>query len=269
MSFTTFWKRNQACVKLGIANRLAYPLNFFTGILFVPLCTFFVEAAFWIGLIHASGNPLLGGFPISYYLGYFLWLILQLGSINWSFERTMIAEINNGTVNSLLLRPSSFYEYHLGQLVGQKLIVAVTMVPVVFLIAWAWDLPFHLDRLPAAFLMGFLYIILIFSLHFAVASMAFFLDHVYSLNITKNMIIWFLTGELFPLDLMPSPYREWIIALPFSCGIYLPASYVSGRISTETFMQGFVSLFIGGIVFGLLARFIWRAGLRRYSGTGA
>jgi len=60
----------------------------------------------------------------------------------------MIAEINNGFVNALLLRPSSFYEYHLGQLLGQKLITALTMTPVVIFIAWLWNLPFHLERLP-------------------------------------------------------------------------------------------------------------------------
>lgn len=83
------------------------------------------------------------------------------------------------------------------------------------------------------------------------------------------MIIWFLTGELIPLDLLPSPIREWVIALPFSCGIYLPAAYLSGRIGYDTFMQGFISLAVGGIFFGLLARFVWKQGLRHYGGTGA
>ena len=141
----------------------------------IPLCYFFVEAAFWTGLIKASGNELLGGFPARYYLGYFLYTVLQLGSMNWRFERAMIAEINNGTVNALLLRPSSFFEYHMGQLLGQKLITALVMLPVISFIAWAWDLPFHADRLPMVFLMGICYVILLFSLHFAVASMAFFL----------------------------------------------------------------------------------------------
>lgn len=239
------------------------------AIVLIPICFFLVEAAFWSGLIKASGSNQLGGFPISYYLGYFLYSILQLGSINWRFERAMIAQINNGTVNALLLRPSSFYEYHLGQLLGQKLITALMMIPIVILIAWIWDLPFHLDRLPLVLIMGISYVILLFSLHFAVAAMAFFYDNVYSLNNTKNMILWILTGELMPLDLLPSPIREWVIASPFSCGIYLPASYLSGRIDTHVFMQGFISLAIGGICFGLLASFVWKMGLRRYGGTGA
>jgi len=235
----------------------------------IPLCYFLVEAAFWTGLIEASGNELLGGFPTSYYIGYFLYTILQLGSLNWRFERAMIAEINSGAVNALLLRPSSFYEYHMGQLLGQKLITAFVMVPVISFIAWGWGLPFHPERLPIVLLMGISYVILLFSLHFAVAAMAFFFDNVYSLNNTKNMIIWVLTGELMPLDLLPSPIREWVIALPFSCGIYIPAAYLSGRIGTEAFMKGFIGLGAGGVFFGLLARFVWKQGLRRYGGTGA
>lgn len=265
----SFWKRNLACVRLGIANLLAYPLNFFMAVLLTPLCTFFVEAAFWTGLIYASGSPTLNGFSAPYYISYFLWLVLQLGTLNWSFDRKMIIEINSGEVNSLLLRPSSFYEYHLGRLFGQKLCTVVAMMPIVFLIVWFWDIPFQMMRFPTALLMGFLYLLFIYTLNFAVASMAFFFDHVYSLNNTKNMIVWFLTGELMPLDLLPMPIREWVIALPFSCGVYLPAAYVSGRIQTEAFMQGYISLMIGFCVLGLLARSLWKAGLRRYVGTGA
>ena len=235
----------------------------------LPLCYFLVEVAFWSGLIEASGKKLLGGFPLSYYLSYFLYLVLQLGSVNWRFERAMIAEINSGAVNALLVRPSSFYEYHLGQLLGQKLITAAVMTPVIITIASLWGLPFYVERLPAALFMGLCYVVFLFSLSFAVAAMAFFFDHVYSLNVTKNMMIWFLTGELMPLDLLPSPIREWVIALPFSSGIYLPAAYLSGRITTETFLQGFISLAIGGVFFGLIARLIWRRGLRCYGGTGA
>lgn len=128
----------------------------------IPLGYFLVEAAFWTGLIEASGSELLGGFPTSYYIGYFLYLVLQLGSINWRFERVMIAEINSGAVNALLLRPSSFYEYHMGQLLGQKLITASVMAPVIVLIAKIWDLPFHTERLPLAILMGICYVILLF-----------------------------------------------------------------------------------------------------------
>src|SRR5689334_12201367 len=118
-----FWKKNLACIKLGIRSKTAYPIDFIMGILIVPITYFLAESAFWAGLIHATGKSELAGFSVSHYISYFLWIMLQLGSINWIFERKMIAEINSGAVNALLLRPSSFFEHHLGQLLGQKLAV--------------------------------------------------------------------------------------------------------------------------------------------------
>ncbi len=246
-----------------------YPADFVMGVLFIPLGAFLVEALFWLGLFDASGSETIGGYTSPHYVAYLLWLVTGIGMANWRYERVMISEINTGGVNTLLLRPSSFYEYHLGQQLGQKFISAVLTVPILIGIVLIWDLPFHLNRLIPALMMGFSYVAVMFSLHFAVISMSFFYDHVYSLNNTKNMTIWFLTGELFPLDLLPSPMREWVIQLPFSCGTYLPAAYLTGRISTETFLHGFVSLGIGAVIFGLIARFVWRKGLRSYSGTGA
>lgn len=269
MSYIAFLKKNLAYIKLGILTKTQYRANLLAGVIALPAIGFGVECAFWLGIFQASSQTTIGGFTAAQYITYLLWLILQLGSANWRFERVMIMEINSGAVNAMLVRPTSFFTYHLGQLLGHKLLTMILMVPVILLIAWGWELPLYLERLAPAILLGFCYLIMIHTLNFAICSMAFFFDHVYSLNTTKNMIIWFLVGELLPLDLLPSPFREWVIALPFSSGVYIPASYISGRISTETFLHGFVSVTIGIIVFGVIGRLIWRRGLRVYSGTGA
>ena len=269
MSFVTFLKQNLAYIKLGVSSKLQYRTNFIAGIVILPLVSFGIESLFWLGIFKTSGQATIGGFSSMQYVTYLLWLMLQIGTANLHLERTMIMEINNGSVNAFLLRPTSFFQYHFGQLIGYKLVAVISMVPVMLLLAWWWQLPFHVDRLLPALALGLYYLVMIHILNFAVFSTAFFFDHVYSLTVTKNMINWFLVGEILPLDLLPSPFREWVIALPFSCGVYLPAAYVSGRITTEAFMKGFISLAIGGVVFGLLARFIWMRGLRRYGGTGA
>lgn len=258
-----------ASLRIGIAAERAYLFDFVVGVFFIPLAYFLIEVAFWTGLIQTSANGALAGFTTADYLSYFLWLLLRIGGLNWRFERDMIADVNSGAVNAFLLRPSSFFEYNLMRLLGQKMLTVLVMTPVVVGIAWGFNLPFHLERLPAALLMGFLYLILTFSLHFAVACGAFFYDNVYSLNITKNMLLWFLTGETMPLDLLPAPIARVVIALPFSAGVYLPAAYLSGRIGTAEFLPGFVSLAVGGLLFALLARWLWMAGLKNYSGTGA
>lgn len=269
MSFTTFLKKNLAYLRLGSITRLEYGLDFFLMAFAIPLFGYGVEAAFWMGIFHVSGKDLVAGFSEAQYLTYLLWLMTQLGSANWRFERLMINEINSGGVNALLVRPGSFYQFHFGQLLGMKLLTLVCSLPLLLLIAWWWQLPLVLGRLLPAIGLGVCYLFMIFTLNFAIACLAFSFDHVFSMNTTKNMVVWLLAGELFPLDLLPSPWKEWFIYLPFSSAVYIPASYISGRISTDLFLQSFVSVFVGCVFFGVLARLLWVRGLRRYSGTGA
>jgi len=181
----------------------------------------------------------------------------------------MIQEINSGAVNAMLVRPGSFYGLHFGNLFGFKLLTLAISLPLIFIIAYICDLPLFTGRVAAAVGMGLCYLFLIHTINFAIASLAFFFDHVYSLNMTKNMLLWFFTGELFPLDLLPSSVSKAVRLLPFSSGYYLPASYISGRIGTAFFLQGFASLAIGIAVMALIARLIWAKGLRNYTGTGA
>lgn len=269
MLFAISLKRNLAYLRLGAATKLEYPFNFISGVLVLPVFVFLIEAAFWLGCFEISGMTRIGNFTAPQYLTYLLWLMLQLGGANWRFERAMIQEINSGAVNALLVRPSSFYEFHFGQLLSFKLMTLCVSLPLVLAIAYWGQLPLMLERLLPSLGMGICYLALVHTLNVAIASTAFFFDNVYSLNITKNMLIWFLAGELFPLDLLPPFLSKWIILLPFSCGVYLPASYISGRIDTSAFLHGFLSLAIGIAFFGLVARLLWRKGLRSYGGTGA
>lgn len=269
MSFAAFWKRNLAYLKLGARTKLEYRLNFCIDVLVGPICAFLIEAAFWIGCFQISGMTRIGNFTESQYLTYLLWLMLQLGGANWRFERVMIQDINSGAVNALLVRPGSFYEFQLGQFFSFKLTTLLVSIPLILSIAAWWGLPLSMERFLPALSMGICYLLFIHTLNVALASMAFFFDHVYSLNTTKNMILWFLTGELFPLDLLPLALSKWLILLPFSCGVYLPAAYISGRIDTSVFLSGFVSLAIGIAFLGVLTRWLWRKGLSSYGGTGA
>lgn len=268
MSFALSLKRNLAYLRLSVVAKLQHPLPFFLSLLIGPSLQFAIEGLFWAGCFETSGKSLIGGFSLSQYLLYLLWLILNLGGANWRFERAMIRDINTGAVKAMLIRPGSFFGLHFGDLLGFKLMGLVILLPLMLILAWVLNLPILLERLPPSLLMGLGYLLFVHTINFTLASMAFFFDHVYSLNTTKNMILWFLTGELFPLDLLPASISHWVILLPFSCGVYLPASYMAGRIEHQEFLQGFTSLAIGMSVLALFAYLTWRKGVKNYTGTG-
>jgi ABC-2 type transport system permease protein len=185
------------------------------------------------------------------------------------YEWNMIDSVETGAVNAVLVRPISFYSFWLGQFLGYKLLTSSFSLAVPLLVCWAMKLPVQIERLPLALLLVLFYLIFVHTIAVIMASMAFFFNRVHHVTVAKNITLWMLGGEFFPLDILPESLREFIIALPFSSAVFRPVGYLTGRLSTEQLGEGFVSIAIGQIILGSVAFVLWRAGRRRYSGTGA
>ena len=107
------------------------------------------------------------------------------------------------------------------------------------------------------------------TISFSIASFAFFFNRIHSFTVAKIIALWALTGELFPLDLVPEPYRSWLLYLPFSSAVYVPVGYITGRLGHADVLQAFATVAVGLLILTPLSSWVWLAGRRRYSGTGA
>lgn len=262
-------RRNLAAARVAVLSELEYRFNFLLDAAIQPLIISAVEVVIWSAILAGVGGQ-LGGYSTGYYLAYAMWAnFLGRATANWMYEFKMIDEIDSGRVNSILVRPISFYEYYLSQFVGYKL--AVPFSSFVFpIVGCLWmDLPFHLERVPLMLLLTVTYLLFVHTLSFTIACMAFFINRSHSFTGIKNIILWVLAGELVPLDLYPEPLRTWLISMPFAAGVYVPAGYVSGRFGTEVVLKSFGSVILGTMIVGIFATLIWRRGLRAYTGTGA
>lgn len=270
MSFTAFYRRNLGFFKLAIASNLEYRLNFLLDSVFQPLVNSIVEMVLWMAIFKGAQAIEIAGFTQNYYLAYALWgTFVARITVNWMYEFRMIEEIDTGSINGLLVRPMHYYEYYLSQLLGYKLVT--TTVSFIFPIALItlFDLPTQWSRIPAAMALIFYYVIFVYGMSFCIASLAFFFNKVNSLTVTKNLALWLLTGELFPLDLMPENIKNIFLALPFSCGVYIPVGYITGRIDSSVLIQGFQTTTVGLVIVSVLGFFLWRKGMKQYAGTGA
>lgn len=229
-----------------------------------------IEVTLWWAIFHGSGRAEIGGFTSDYYLMYALWAaFFSRITISWMYEYMMIDEIDSGRINAILTRPISFYEFYLGQFLGYKLLCAVISLAVPFTACLFLDTPTDLTRFPLAMLLVAYYLILVHTMSFAVSSMAFFYNRIHSLPAAKNIVLWVLSGELFPLDLVPEPFRSFLLKLPFAAGAYVPVGYITNRFGADLVWQSFVSLTLGIAAFGIFGGLLWRSGRRAYSGTGA
>jgi len=270
MSFAVFWKRNLAFANLAIVSNLEYRLNYFIDALVQPALTTGIEILLWIAVFKGAQTETIAGFGKDNYLSYALWsAFFARIATSWMYEFRMIEEVSSGTLNSIIVRPMSFYEYYLSQLLGYKFVTTIISMIVPVIAVLIFDLPTYLSRVPLACLLCFYYLVLVHTISFIISSMAFHYTKISSLTVAKNLFLWILMGELFPLDLLPAPWKEIIISLPFANGVFVPVGYITGRIELPVVINGFISVTIGLIVLNLLGAWLWKRGMDTYVGTGA
>jgi len=229
-----------------------------------------IEVVLWIALFQATQSQQFAGFSRESYLSYALWSgFMARVSSNWMYEFRMIFDIESGGINTILTRPMSFFEYYLSQFLGYKGITTVISFIFPTLLSFYLDLPCQLERFPLALLLIFYYLILLFIFSFIIANLAFKLTRVGSLTIAKNFILMILSGELFPLDMLPSQLKKFMLYLPFVNGTFAPTAFLIGRTDVNQISIGFVSITIGILCLAPLAIYSWKKGLTNYVGTGA
>lgn len=245
-------------------------MNFITDIALQPIITGLIELTLWQAIFASASSNTIGGFTKEYYLSYVLWAaFVSRITTNWMYEMRMTEEIDSGSINGLLVRPMSFFEYYLSQLLGYKFATSVFSLLIPFAFCYAMNLPVIYSRFIPAFLLIGYYLIFTHVLSFCVSSVAFHLNRTHSLTTAKNLALWLLSGELVPLDLLPEPYRHWILALPFCNAVFIPVGYLTGRLNEDVILNGFFSVTIGIVIFSFVAHKMWNWGLSKYTGTGA
>lgn len=224
----------------------------------------------WWAIFASTDAVLIGGYTRNDYLNYALWASFMARiSVSWMYEFKMIEEVESGSINGLLVRPMNFFEYYLSQLMGYKFITSIFSLMVPIAAVLIFKLPMDFSKLPIALLLVTYYLILVHCLSFIISSFAFHLTRVHSFTMAKNLGLWLLSGELIPLDLLPEPWKTWIISMPFCNAVYIPVGYITGRVNYETLMYGFYSNTLGIAFFGFLSWMFWRSGISKYAGTGA
>ncbi|MEI7972777.1 MAG: ABC-2 family transporter protein [Bdellovibrio sp.] len=269
-AFVNFCRRNLAFAKLAAQTNLEYRLNFFVDAIVQPIITAFVEILLWFSLFHMGDQILLAGFDRANYIAYALWAsFVARITTNWMYESRMMIEIETGSLNAILVRPVSFFEFYLAQFMGYKMLTTVISLIVPILVVFWMELPTDWSRAPVAGLLVIYHLVFVHLLSFCVVCMAFHMTKVHSLTVAKNLALWFFSGELLPLDILPKKVAEALSILPFSNAVYTPVGYLLGRVSSDDIARGFVSSTLGILSLSFLALGLWHWGLRTYSGTGA
>ncbi len=216
-------KRYGAVVKIGILNGLVY-----RGHIFFTLITnmFYIVVIYflWKSIYHHSDT--LNGMTFNQV---FVYLALT-GSIFVLFTTyvawRMSHEIVQGQIIMDLSKPLDYQLLIFARSIGPLLIqFALNTAPSLIMIVLVFggeivtgiNLLFFPISLLCAYLISFL-------LDYMVGLTAFYTESIWGINITKDLIVLFLSGALIPIRFFPEGIRQILYYLPFQAIYNAPVS---------------------------------------------
>jgi ABC-2 type transport system permease protein len=107
-----------------------------------------------------------------------------------------------------------------------------------------------------------------FFLAYALAMLAFWILEISTVIFIVYSFEYFLSGHIFPLDMLPSWLAGFVKWAPFAYELYFPVQVFMERVQGSALAQGMAIQAGWVVVMWLIAVGMWRAGLRRYQAVG-
>lgn len=201
-----------------------------------------------------------------YFLAVFLVRQFTVVWVIWEFER----EIVEGKLSFRLLQPLDPGWHHFISHVAERFARLPFLLGLIVLFFWLYPQSVWVPSLGTLLL--FLGVIaLTFTLRFLIqytlSMFAFWTERAGALEQFWYLFYLFLSGMIAPLTVFPAQIRAWVMWTPFPYLIDFPASILIGLPIDLGHGLG-VMLAWCGVFYGL-NRWLWRKGLKQYSGMGA
>jgi ABC-2 type transport system permease protein len=258
--------------RASLVERMAYRSDFLLGTVlrFLPVLT---TILLWEAVFAGSGQKELAGFSRRQMIAYLLLIhISRMFSSMPGLAGGISRDIRAGTLKKYLVQPLDMIGYLLSYRAAHKAAyITTSFLPYAGLFAFcsgyfdgfpdALTLAAYLLSLLLSFLIGFFFDVCIGMIGFWVLEITSLLWIVTTLN-------YFISGQMFPLDLLPGWFQTVLRALPFQYLAYFPAVVFLGKRQGQELVRELLAEAAWALALVLLARWLYHRGLRRYSAFG-
>ncbi|MEO6184257.1 MAG: ABC-2 family transporter protein [Verrucomicrobiota bacterium] len=260
-------------INTGIQNMMVYRVNFLFRAAFgiIPLvATIFLWRKIYEGKeigSNVAGYSLAG--MISYYL--LVTMVDALTAVNED-DWQIATDIKDGNISQFLLKPIDYLTYRFCLFVaGRFIYVAVSLIPVGLFIYYLRTFfvgPVDLLTFGLFLISVVLTALLQFLMSFTMALLAFWVLEVSTFIFILFALEYIAGGHLFPLDILPPTISKVLNFTPFPYQLFFPVSIYLGRTSGTALWWGLMIQTFWVVTFYLVARFVWKRGIKKYSAVG-
>ncbi len=256
---------------LGLQDTFVYRWNFILRSLFgiVPLIgTVFI----WRAIFESRGAS-ISGYDFGDMIFYFLLTILVENLVTPTEDEWRIAsEIRDGQISALIIKPLNHLAYRISLFLSYRALYTTVTLPIVALIFWWFRdylrLPQDPWTWPAFFLSLGMAAFIQFFIAYSLAMLAFWILEISTIVFILYSFEYFLSGQIFPLDLLPDWLQGFVKWSPFTYELFFPVQVYMERVQGEALVSGLAIQAMWVVVTFGLARSLWHFGVRKYQAVG-
>jgi ABC-2 type transport system permease protein len=271
----TWW----TILQISLEERLVYRGDFWIGTMmrFLPIVTqVFLWGAVFAGMgavAQSAGKGQIAGYSFHDMVAYYLLAMVGRAFSSMPGLASGIArQIRDGEIKKYLVQPIDLIGFLFLTRVAHKLVYyGIALVP--FAIAFYLFRGYFSGWPPVDVLLAFtISLVLAFLLGFfmeaTIGMLGFWTLEVSSLLWIYMLFNYFLSGHMFPLNILPAPWDTVALAIPLQYLAFFPAAVFLEKMSGLQMWQG-LAIQAAWVVFFIFAcRVAFNRGVRRYSAFG-
>jgi len=258
--------------KISFAQEFAYRLNFIMwrvrNVMQVILVYFL-----W-GSVFSDPSRQVFGYDRERILTYIFGILVLRAIVISAKVVEMSAEISDGRIINYLLKPVNYFKYWASRDVASKTLnlsfAAVELVVLYFIFKPQIFLQTNLFTLCIFVFSVGIALVLYFCLLFLVNLPTFWWpENGWAFQFLFMVVILeFLSGSVFPLDIFPSVLQKILYFLPAPYLLFFPLQVYLGKLSGLDLVKGLGISCAWILVLLVAIKIIWQKGLRAYSAEG-
>lgn len=201
-----------------------------------------------------------------YFLTVFLVRQFNIVWVIWEFEK----EVVQGRLSPRLLQPIDPAWHHIAMHLSERLARLPFTIVLMGLFFWLYPQAIWLPSLGGVLLFVLvlaLAFVMRFVIQYTFALFAFWTERASAIEQFWFLFYLFLSGIIAPLEVFPPAVRQVALWTPFPYLIHFPAAILIGL--PVDIVRGILVMLSWSVLFFICNRWLWRKGLKQYSGMGA
>ncbi len=265
---------------ISIEERLVYRGDFVLGTLmrFLPIVT---QIFLWTAVYSTIASGSVGGYTRDNIIAYYLLTMVSRAFSSMPGLSTGIARsVRDGSIKKFLVQPVDYVSFLLASRVAHKLVYyAVAIIPfaAVFWLCRGYFPPAPDASTMAAFALSLVLSFLLgFFMEATLGMLGFWFMEVSSLVFGYMLIQYFLSGHMFPIEMLDkistglpgTSLADVVLWLPFHFTAYFPAAVWLEKVQGAELTRLLLIEAAWVVVMIVACRLVWARGTRRYSAFG-